>query len=199
MTSNNTVYVPVWAPNIDGQLRSVWYTSSLCEPTSVVKSISYTAFTKFGSTTAHSCQQATATLERELGPIYKTPWGCVYSEKSSGWYRPECRVKTIPEQILQDDFWSTPGGVFLAIFIAFVCVFFLWWISLCYRTRKCIGVCAGMQEIDFDHRLLSRWRYGGRRRSKMGATDDDVLVYENGLNNPAYESDDSQDGSEASA
>ena len=94
------------------------------------------------------------------------------------WFREECHVKTMVEKIVDDDFWKTPGGVVLALFIAFVCVFCLWWLSLCYRNRAVVGVCDGMQQIDMDNRLAGKRRRGGHQRVSLDDEDgDDDILY----------------------
>lgn len=122
-------------------------------------------------------------LRIHLGPVHTTEWGCVYSETSKGWFRDTCHVKTALETVIEDNFWRTPGGVFLALFIAAVCCFAIWWASLCYRSRKVVNVCEGLSELDMDRRLhyAGRWKRSKKRgeRYNEDSDDDDIEVYNN--------------------
>lgn len=137
----------------------------------------YVAFDTAVTTTSRTCNDATAQLRLHLSPVHATPWNCVFSESKNMWFREECHVKTLAEKIVDDDFWKTPGGVMLAFFIAFLCVFSLWWMSLCYRNRQFIGVCEGMRIIDFDNRLTGKRRYMASRLPKEMEEDDDDLIH----------------------
>lgn len=180
----NEAFVPVWSPGVSGKLLAKWYPNSLCDHSSMMWETEYIAFDTPMSSTSRTCKEASAQLRLHLSPVHTTPWNCVFSEPNKMWFREECHVRTIAEKIVDDDFWKTPGGVILALFIAFVCVFCLWWLSLCYRNRAVVGICDGMQQIDLDHRLAGTRRYGGRRQAPFKENDDDDDLIFSKSNNP---------------
>ena len=144
----------------------------------------YIAYNDNRVRTSLTCDEARRMLRVHLGPVHTTAWNCVYSESHKGWFRDTCHVKTSLEKVMEDDFWRTPGGVLLAIFIAAVCCFAIWWGSLCYRSRKLVNVCEGLQEIDLDRRLhySAKWKRSKKRGGRYtdDSDDDDIQVYDNG-------------------
>lgn len=173
--ANASAYVPVWGPGVVGRLVAHWYPSSLCHSSSSLWETVYEAYDSPRVRTATTCADAKEQLISYLSPVHTTPWGCLYSEDKHLWFREECHVETKVEKFI--DFWKTPGGVFLALTIAALSIFVLWWLSLCYRNRGVVGVCDGLRQLDFDRRVLLGHRRGIKDHKVLDGPDDE-LIYE---------------------
>ena len=146
---NDSYISPVWAGD-NGHLEARWYDNSRCYKDEYLEITYYRAFYGPVTASARSCKQAKDALAIHYGPVHSTPWDCIYSEKRHLWYHAKCDVHHIED----DPFWSTAGGVVLAIFIAAASIFVLWWISLCFRVRR-FGLCFDlMRELDMDQSLV---------------------------------------------
>ena len=122
---------------------------------------------------AKTCDEAKANLLEQLGPIHETDWGCLYSEVKQGWFRPECTVTLTTVERAQAaayNVWATTGGAFLIIFIIAMSLFFLWWMSGCYRTGGFIWFWKINQELDYG-RITYRRQTNNTGMKKLGQDD----------------------------
>ena len=171
-----------------GSLKTTWYTSSLCDAGSKLRTTTYTAYSDSRVSTSRTCKEALKYLRLYLGPTHSTEWGCLYSETHKGWFRDTCHVDTALEKVIRNDFWGTPGGVFLVMFISLACCFIIWWLSLCYRARKVVNICDGLREIDLDTRLHYAARFAKNKNTKKNNwqddndNDDDELIFNTNSN-----------------
>ena len=184
MTNFSDIFIPTWSPGVVGFLETTWYTSSLCDSASKLRTTTYIAYSDSRVSTSRTCEEARRNLRIYLGPTHSTEWGCLYSESHKGWFRDKCHVEAALEKVVR--FWGTPGGVFLIMFISLVCCFIIWWVSLCYRARKMVNICDGLREIDLDTRLQYAARYNNKKGAKkvwQNDNDDDELIFNSDNNN----------------
>ncbi len=146
------IFTTVWRKGVTGKLQTQWYEGIECRQSDLMKSVVHWAFLSDRHMEATTCDEALSNLDKVLGPVHKTDWGCVYSESEKGWFRPECKVTPPPPRSAREaveSLWGTTGGAFLIIFIVFLCIFFIWWVVGCYRIGEVAWpwtVCRGFQK-----------------------------------------------------
>ena len=137
--STGLLFTTVWRTNVNGMLVTKWYEGAECRVSDLMRVTEHRAFLAPKHIEAKTCEEAEANLLELLGPTHGTDWGCIYSEKQQGWFRPQCHIIRPPVTTAAEavaNMWGTTGGVFLILFIAAMCSFIIWWVVGCARLNQ---------------------------------------------------------------
>lgn len=169
----DSIFTTVWRANVAGKLETQWYEGIECRQSDLLKTVVHWAFITDRHLEAKNCDEALEYLDKVLGPVHKTDWGCIYSESEKGWFRPECEVVPPPPRNAKEaveNLWNTPGGAFLIIFIVFVCAFLIWWAVGCFR----------LGEMAWPWNVRRSFRAGRVSYKRQKATNDGEYAIDNG-------------------